>query len=73
VFKVSDSSPSPGLKGSKPNPKYMTFREAVAHFELLSGATRQLCVALLDGDRLSEHQRAELLALKAILERSDGE
>ena len=71
--KIGQSPSYLGLNLSKPTPKFMTYRETVEHFELLSSATSKLCELLLSGEAMTPQQRAELLALSAILKgSSDG-
>jgi len=59
--------------GQKPPPKFLSYREAMAQYEELSSAVRDLCEALLEGDP-RPNVRASLLALQAALagKSSDG-
>jgi len=71
---MSDSSPS--RVSQKPNPKFLSYAEAMKQYRITSGALRLLCDVMLDVDGLPPHARSSLLSLVAALpheEAEDGE
>ena len=62
---MSDSFPSP--PSDKAPPKLMSYPEALARFNILADAHRELCSTLLLEESLAPATRAHLLALRAAL------
>jgi len=63
---TSDSSPS-SLDLTKPSPRYLSYRQAMAQYRFLCDALRQLGELQLQGADQPPADRAALLALTAIL------